>query len=193
MPPSPCVGNCRYGDTAFYKNPFNYDGSKCGCVKCPYFEICGTWAAQCYFDAHRGTCMSCAIGRPVCVFREGETCVVCAEVRTHIKLPMCDHFVCTVCARKIYNGSDGEFDLSVAIAGGPSCPNGCDNPPRGRQCGCTEYDDILDNWFESKSTNVAMYNVMQDISIAFGEEGGVYNSKTCPICRTESGSWYKNY
>jgi hypothetical protein len=187
----PCNGNCLYGDASWNKQTFLYDGSKCGCVKCPYFEICGTWAPPWYFDCHHGTCVNCAMGSPTCIFREGDTCVVCAEVRTHIKLPNCDHFLCTVCARKIYNGSDGEFDISVAIANGPQCPNGCVNPPRGRQCGCTEYGDLLEDWFESKTSDVAMYTVMHDISVAFGEQGGVYNSQTCPVCRAEGGSWYK--
>jgi hypothetical protein len=120
-----------------------------------------------------------------------KACVVCSEVRTHIKLPLCEHFVCTVCARKIYNGSDGEFNISTAIANGPPCPNGCANPPRGRQCECYAHIELVEKWMQTESAEVEMYKVMNDASVEFGEQGGVYNSQTCPVCRAEGGSWYK--
>jgi len=187
----PCKGTCLYGGGVLRNNPFLYDGSKCDCVKCPFFELCGCWASQSYFDANSGTCSNCAWQEPACVFREGEPCVVCFEVRTHIKLPLCQHFVCTVCARKIYTGSDGEFNISTAIANGPPCPNGCANPPCGRQCECYAHIELVEKWMQTESAEVEMYKAANAASVEFGEQGGVYNSQTCPVCRAEGGSWYK--
>ena len=77
----PCEGNCVFGDAYHVDDPRLYDGSKCGCLRCPNFEYCAIWIPPKYLDSHDGRCPDCnASFRKNLVFRDsGEECPICLE------------------------------------------------------------------------------------------------------------------
>lgn len=78
----PCDGNCVYGDFFVYGcGALGYDGSKCGCVRCPNFEYCGVWLPPRVRAIYNGRCGNCEadFGRDL-VFRDGgEECPICLD------------------------------------------------------------------------------------------------------------------
>ena len=69
--------------------------------------------------------------------------------------------------------------------GCPPCPNGCKNPEKGRQCYCEEYDKIIDQWKDFSPVNFDewIYNERFSIDKEEDNEGSIYGSAKCPICR----------
>jgi hypothetical protein len=105
----PCEGNCMYGDELYGCNPLTYDGSKCGCVRCPNFQICHVWAPPLVFDCHSGRCGNCnaSFGKDLVFHNDvgsDEDCPVCMDVTTElVEYPTgCGHKVCVGCLRESF-------------------------------------------------------------------------------------------
>jgi hypothetical protein len=108
------------------------------------------------------------------------------EVGREMVFPACEHAFCTGCSRKIIWGSQGLFDLDPVCYGCPPCPNGCDNPFRGKQCTCEEHEEPFEEWETSKPEEYILWEMMNEASVRAGEAGGVYGCKTCPVCRAKA-------
>jgi hypothetical protein len=181
----PCAVQCLYGHRG--RDPFAYDGSQCGCAKCPNFEMCRHWAPQWSLDRFDGRCAKCCISfdRDL-TFRDGvEPCAVCTEVGREMVFPACEHAFCTGCSHKLLWGSGRQFYLDPGPYGCPPCPNGCDNPFRGKQCYCEERDDSFREWRTSKPEEYERWFAMNRASVLYGEVGGVYKCLKCPLCRAK--------
>lgn len=83
LPLEPCEGNCVHGDVLYGNDPFAYDGSQCGCVRCPNFRLCGVWSPPVYLEINNGRCINCnASFRKNLVFTEHAppvTCPICLD------------------------------------------------------------------------------------------------------------------
>lgn len=98
-----CLGNCEHGDEMYGNNPSEYDGSKCGCSRCPNFEFCKVWAPPWYFSCHSGRCGNCnsqfakdLVFRPA---RLDEACPICMNTcPVMVNHPAeCGHATCKEC------------------------------------------------------------------------------------------------
>ena len=117
-------------------------------------------------------------------------CPVClADVNHDVKFPQCSHRVCASCFRKIMFWDESRYHLNPVPFGCPSCPNGCENPIRGTQCDCYEYDAVKENWEAADPVNCAAWRdaecVSIDVSIETPDEDGAYGRAACPICRAK--------
>ena len=99
----PCSGNCVHGDE-MYGDPLAYDGSKCGCIKCPNFPVCSMWAPPWVFDVYHGRCGNCSGNfRKNLVFTTDIfTCVICLEETIlGVRHPAeCGHRCCIGCFKE---------------------------------------------------------------------------------------------
>lgn len=127
---------------------------------------------------------------------EGE-CPICLEnVNTMVKFPTkkCSHMFCVECMRRILIWDVEEYKLSPVYYGCPPCPNGCINPQKGRQCGCEEYGEILNDkvgvvekWRRENKEKCEEWLKEQDDNIVknlISEENTCGNMK-CPMCRSQ--------
>lgn len=100
----PCESNCEYGDGV---DALTYDGSKCGCVKCPNFPVCRVWAPPWVFGCNRGLCINCASWGPGRLeFKSLADCPICLEHKPSVKHPACEHTLCVDCLREQMYPSD---------------------------------------------------------------------------------------
>lgn len=166
----------------------NYDnGSEIG-IKCKNFNLCKNYIPDWWFDC-KGTylCTNCdGIFGIELNFREiDEECPICLEKSKYqAQFPSCPHWFCTKCLKKLFFWNELRYHISPIPYGCPPCPNGCSNPVRGKQCGCLEYDPIIEQWSKEFPKKFEEWNKNEHSSIFMGETGpSSFYSKTCPICR----------
>lgn len=100
----PCDGGCLFGG----EDCGGYDGSKCGCVRCPNFEYCGVWLPPRLRAIFNGRCGNCeaSFGRDL-VFRDGgDECPICLDGdngRMVEHASGCGHGVCIDCFQFQWN------------------------------------------------------------------------------------------
>jgi hypothetical protein len=58
-----------------------------------------------------------------------------------------------------------------------------ENPEKGKQCNCEEYDSIQEEWEQSKPDEFNKWNYHQNISIYNSSNDITYGKGTCPLCR----------
>ena len=171
----------------------------CYCIPwpCPNFKMCGEIAPFWLLDCHGGFCnLGCnLLGQVVSKDNvENDECPVCSEVPPHfIKFPACDHYFCKDCTRKIWMGlGEIHYHLSPVPFGCPPCPNGCDNPIRGVQCGCHEFwsaDDkkadeplgVRNKWEIEHPDQFEAFNEADEQ--LFWTPDPNYGTQKCPLCR----------
>jgi hypothetical protein len=119
----------------------------------------------------------------------GEACAVCSGCdpteTTMMMFPAegCSHWFCTSCCRELITWDEKNYHLDPRPFGCPPCPNGCDNPARGRQCYCDGYELVQEAW---RGENPAQYGAWSD-----AEESSIYSDRpsdsrgkgVCPMCR----------
>lgn len=166
-----------------------------GGIKCKNYELCqNILPSEHYENLGNYLCMTCGdwfkvggFGWNELEFREGEECVICNSTSNkQLKFPAnCGHWFCVSCSRDILFWDETRYHLSPVIYGCPSCPNGCINPERGRQCNCKEYDEIQEEWVVHEPDKYKEWNEAEHISIELSETivGSVFGSKKCPLCR----------
>ena len=126
-------------------------------IKCKNYELCQHILLPEHYENHGNyLCMTCGdwfkiggFGWNELEFRVGEEeCVVCNETSNkQLKFPAnCGHWFCLSCSRNILFWDETRYHLSPVPYGCPSCPNGCVNPEKGKQCYCEEYDEIQEEW-----------------------------------------------
>jgi hypothetical protein len=162
-----------------------------GGIKCKNYDICKEvlpgWWHECKASY---ICTNCDIAWGELEFmKTAEECAVCGEEdKKHVKFPAgCSHSFCVSCSKQIITVDESRYHLSKNPFGCPPCPNGCNNPVRGRQCNCEEYDTVVDKWEKDNPSQFEMWNDEEDESILMGEiePGSVFGSNTCPLCRRD--------
>ncbi|KAK3255133.1 hypothetical protein CYMTET_35606 [Cymbomonas tetramitiformis] len=198
-----CEGNCSYD---FDKT---YDGSNCFCEPCENAEFCGQrWISPAYLEIHNGRCMNCAImGHSGLEFRDavpGEACAVCLEDGGRLmRFPVkdCQHWFCIGCTRMLVYGDECRYHLDPRMFGCPPCPNECENPVRGIQCGCDDYDTVIEAWRKQEPLGMLCdyegpcnqgyieWNEAETHSInAGGPAGSVIGKGECPVCKRSNSA-----
>ena len=163
-------------------------------IKCKNYELCQNVLPPDHF-IHYGNylCMHCdnsslGFGWNELEFRDAEEdCCVCMNTdNKQVKFPTnCGHWFCVSCSRNILYWDESRYHLSPVFYGCLPCPNGCENPEKGEQCYCEEYDEIQDNWEINNPDDYKRWNEAENLSIDSGEDnpGSIFNSKKCPLCR----------
>lgn len=160
-------------------------------IKCKNYLLCQTVLPMWWFSCKgKYLCTNCdCFGWKELEFRHADNdCVVCyTECDFEMKFPTnCNHWFCVNCCRNILFWDETRYHLSPVPYGCPPCPNNCDNPIKGRQCYCEEYDEVQNQWELSNPLEWKKWNDDDEhYSIETSEEipGSVYTSKTCPMCR----------
>ena len=165
-------------------------------IKCKNYELCQRILPPNHYDNLANyLCMTCGewfkiggFGWNELEFRESEEeCAICNETSNkQLKFPAnCGHWFCVSCSRDILFWDETRYHLSSIPYGCPPCPNGCENPIRGRQCYCYEYDRIQEEWRQEQPNKWEEWNDAEHQSIELSEivSGSVYGTRKCPLCR----------
>lgn len=148
-------------------------------IKCKNYKFCRSVLPDWWWECKaKYICVNCDIDwcRELEFTKEKKECTVCMETKTLIKFPStCEHWFCCRCTNNIVFGIK-----ALGVSPVPPCPNGCENPPLGRQCGCEEYDCIEGKWEADHFEDYQNYN-------RFIEENEfrVKPTHKCPLCRSE--------
>ena len=158
--------------------------------KCKNYALCKDILPHWWFDCKgRYICTNCDILLGELPYREAlEDCSVCfGTEHKQVEFPAaCGHWFCTECTRNIigFGKDDSEYCLSPVPYGCPPCPKGCANPERGKQCNCSEYNDVFERWKTDHPSQYEEWNRHEMLSIEIAE-GSVKGSGICPLCRTK--------
>jgi len=165
-------------------------------IKCKNYELCQhILPPTAYEGGTNYLCMTCGdwfkiggFGWNELEFRVGEEeCVVCTETSNkQLNFPAnCGHWFCVPCSRNILFWDEARYHLSPIPYGCPPCPNSCENPEKGKQCYCEEYDEIQNVWEQEQPDKYKEWNDAETKSIELSETipGSVFGSKKCPLCR----------
>ena len=124
------------------------------------------------------------------------TCAVCLDTLPSVKLPQCTHRLCFQCFRDIMFWDEARYHLSPVPFGCPPCPNGCENPEKGHQCGCDEHYDydfdisdsenksVVAEWKRESPLQYEAWIDAEDDSIEMGTDDS-FGSAVCPLCRAK--------
>ncbi len=160
--------------------------TKCEIIKCPNYEVCSSDFPKCIGNCHQNRCINCDIifGNIDLVFSEqSNMCDICYISNQQVKLPDCSHYTCIECFKQIYFFDETKYYLNPEKYGCPSCPNDCNNPDRGTQCYCEEYDSIKDTWAKDFPEQYENWNNDEDNSI--NNITNLHGHGKCPFCRSE--------
>lgn len=160
----------------------------CQVQKCPNFEVCKKIAPKWYFDDRNGLCQVC-LDQFGCKLKmvsnvKSDDCGVCYEAPAYlVEFPAeCHHLFCGDCVAKLVFFDESRYHLSPVPFGCPTCPNECKNPIRGRQCGCYEYDEVIEEWMSENTSDSMRWQNAEFDSIENFEDMS-YGTKKCPLCR----------
>ena len=159
-------------------------------TRCNNYEFCEGYKVP---EIGSDYCMSCGSWFKVCGFGwdkltivdSTDECAVCIdECERKLMFPTkCGHSFCISCSRNILLWDQTRYHLSPVPYGCPPCPNGCENPKKGRQCYCEEYDPIEDNWKQNHPEQYNRWNNEQNMSLDNSVNDVTYGKATCPLCR----------
>jgi len=176
-------------------------------IDCVNYELCETMIPE---DSD-GYCMACGSGCSmghgwdkltfIDTNDENKECAVCFKnYKRKLVFPTnCGHDFCIPCSRLLLFGesypgeSQSKTHLCPVPFGCPPCPNGCDNPTRGIQCYCEEYDTVQNLWLENHPEQWKQWNDAEEISLFQNDENSVYGKATCPLCRAKYVRTKHNY
>jgi hypothetical protein len=181
---------CDDEDYGFGTFPGYARTKQCNCIpiKCLNYKFCETSEPEWLLDCHGGIlCSSCKSNMTRLTFKNNENneeCPVCFEEPLFlIKFPPCSHYFCKSCTRNICLWDETRYHLSPVPYGCPPCPNECENPGRGKQCYCFEYDEIQDAWNREYPEDFKRWNDDENFSMALTDTH--FSNRTCPICRAK--------
>lgn len=183
------------------------DENRCTPKKCPNFVVCQRRGPKWYFDLYHGLCQICMdqfgcrlnirvqnenkVDNESKVENEskvdgedGDVCPVCYTPTVEwVEFPVdCGHFFCGRCIADLYFFDETRYHLSPVAYGCEECPNGCENPTRGRQCECAEYEVVIGEWM-SDNPGAGMRWQNAELDSIDNYEDMAYASKKCPLCR----------
>ena len=158
-------------------------------IRCVNYEFCGN-------DRVPGMGSECCMGcgswfkggfrwDKLTIVDSTTECDVCMNVcaRKLLFPANCGHSFCLPCSRQILYYNESTYFLSPVTYGCPPCPNGCENPVRGKQCDCIEYDSVQNAWEQANPDDFTRWNDAQNASIDHGETNEIYGRGACPLCR----------
>ena len=172
---------------------------------CENYELCGHEKVP---EMGSPFCMTCGswfkvggFGWDKLAFRDTQNvCVICMEFSgREIKFPACEHYFCVKCSKNILFWDETRYHLSPVPYGCPPCPNGCENPIKGRQCDCienygenvgesdNEATSIVEKWRREHPEQYKEWNDAEHISIedSMTSTEDAYASGKCPLCRSK--------
>jgi hypothetical protein len=117
-----------------------------------------------------------------------EECDVCMNIcKRKLLFPTkCGHSFCLECSKEVLFWDECKYHLSPVPYGCPPCPNGCENPERGKQCYCDEYYDVvIEQWKQTNPVHYLKWDKEQEISIDNGNDNTSSGKGVCPMCRKE--------
>jgi hypothetical protein len=123
-----------------------------------------------------------------------DDCIVCMNNcnRKLIFPTNCGHSFCLDCSKNILYWDETRYHLSPVPFGCPPCPNGCENPIKGKQCYCEEYDSVQNEWEKNNPVQYKKYNNDQNQSIDNSSNDVTYGKCICPLCRKKYERKFKN-
>ena len=158
--------------------------------KCPNFELCKHNKVP---GIGSECCMTCGswfkvggFGWDKLIFFDStDECVVCMNLcERKLMFPTnCGHSFCVECSKNILFWDETRYHLSPVPYGCPPCPNGCENPEKGKQCYCEDYDSLEDEWQKSNPVQFNKWCSDQDNSIDNSFKDITYGQGVCPLCR----------
>jgi len=157
-------------------------------LKCANYEFCKGDRVPEMGSEYCMTCGSWFKGQfgwdKLIIVDSTDECIICMNIcERKILFPTkCGHSFCINCSRNILFDDETRYHLSPVPYGCPGCPNGCENPKKGKQCYCEEYDSIQDKWKQSNPDEFNKWNDDQNESIDTSNEV-TYGKRTCPLCR----------
>jgi hypothetical protein len=139
-----------------------------------YCMVCGSWFKVCGFGWDKLT-----------IVDSTDECAVCMNMcERKLMFPTkCGHSFCINCSRNILFWDETRYHLSRVPYGCPPCPNGCENPEKGKQCYCEEYDSIQEHWEQHNPDDFNIWNNAEKESINDSSNDVTYGKCTCPLCR----------
>jgi hypothetical protein len=159
-------------------------------TKCGNYELCGNYKVP---GIGSDYCMACGSWFKVSGFGwdkliivdSSDECTVCMNLcERKLMFPTnCGHSFCITCSRNILFWDEARYTLSPVPYGCPPCPNGCENPEKGKQCDCEEYDSVQEVWGQSNPTMINKWNDDQNRSLENSSNDITYSKRTCPLCR----------
>jgi len=181
----------EYRDLQYEQTNIGYDVQYPeGGIKCKNFELCQSILPPDNWEMLANyLCINCGVfAFNELEFRKSdEECIICFTTDyKQVKFPTnCGHWFCVSCARNILFWDETRYHLSPEPYGCQPCPNGCINPIKGKQCYCEEYDEIQKKWENTHPEEFKKWNDDEHYSIEHSQEeqGSVFSSKKCPICR----------
>lgn len=165
-------------------------------IKCKNYELCEhSVPLDQYEMVANYFCMNCgswfklaSFGWDKLDFKDcNEECVVCGEnVNRKLKFPTnCGHWFCVPCSKQILFYDESRYTINPVLYGCPSCPNGCINPDKGKQCNCEEQWEIQEQWQKDFPEQFNNWNKAEQESIEIGDPLSCYGKCICPLCRSK--------
>ena len=161
-------------------------------IKCKNFDLCDNILLINHYDKFKNyLCQICDLPlgfgwNELEFFEDNEKCILCNNKIKKVKFPTnCGHSFCIKCSRDILIWDETKYHLSPELYGCPPCPNKCNNPKRGKQCYCKEYENIIHKWENDNPDKYKEWNVADCLSCETIGIGNIYASRRCPICRTK--------
>jgi hypothetical protein len=171
---------CENEHESLFMCPYN-----CQPIECPNYKLCKSKFPKWVGDCHQNRCTNCDIfwGNKDLVFLTAtENCPVCLEFKEeHIQFPNCTHSVCISCFGELNFFSEEKYHLNPCLYGCPPCPNKCENPDKGIQCSCIDYDIIKEQWENEYPGQFNVYNIHEKQNIKNSAER---NTNKCVLCRS---------
>lgn len=168
-------------------------------VECTNFHFCGgrepAWIVEHF---HEGYCSVCnallfetSFYKNPLRFRtpgqpDSPSCCVCMEKnQIMMKFPAvdCVHWFCVQCSRDIILDDKTRYCVDPRLFGCPPCPNGCNNPVEGKQCGCAEYKFVQQKWRSEDPWCFEIWNEYEFNNVHTEHFGTFFGCKSCPLCR----------
>lgn len=158
--------------------------------RCVNYEFCQRevlpWlhAEYCPHMCRKQACVGLGFGFERLEIFDGDSeCPVCMDgPGRRLRFPAgCGHSFCIECSRKILLWDEIDYHLSPVPYGCPPCPNGCENPVKGEQCYCIEYESVQEDWRIRDEVNWKLWNDLEHVSINTLDP--YIGNKTCPLCR----------
>lgn len=143
-----------------------------------YCMTCGSWNKAGGFGWDKLTIVDCVEGYD-------DECAVCMNVcEKKLMFPTnCGHSFCINCSNNILFWDESRYYLSPVAYGCPPCPNKCNNPEKGKQCACEEYNIIKDTWGLSNPEKFDRWIEAETKSITKSSNESTYGKAVCPLCR----------
>jgi len=153
---------------------------------CVNYELCQNYKTRNHdFCIDCGTQFKFGFGwNKLTIFDSTEECAVCMETtgRKMMFPAKCGHSFCVDCSRDILLWDGRRYYLSPIPYGCLPCPKGCNNPLKGRQCECTAYEIVKEEWGTANPANFSKWIEAENKSILSAADC-VYGQCTCPLCR----------